>query len=49
MINHNLNKKPSVTIIDTNNSEFEGDVEHINNNQLILRFDFSMSGIVTCN
>lgn len=46
---HNLGKKPSVTIVDENGYEMVGEVEHINNNQLKIRFSRLVSGTVFCN
>lgn len=43
-ITHNLNKFPSVTVIDSANTEVEGDIEHINENQVILKFSAAFSG-----
>lgn len=43
-VTHNLGKFPSVTIIDTANTEVEGDVEFVSNNQLIIRFSTAFSG-----
>lgn len=46
---HNMQKFPSVTVIDSAKREFEGLVEYIDNNHLVVRFNFSFSGIVICN
>lgn len=43
-ITHNLNKYPSVTIVDTANSEIIGEVVYNNNNTLTLTFSASFSG-----
>jgi len=43
-VTHNLGKFPSVTIIDSANTEVEGDVIHINENQVQLIFSASFSG-----
>lgn len=48
-IEHNLNKRPSVTIIDTAGDEIEGAVNHIDLNSLTVSFSASFSGIVICN
>ena len=48
-INHNLNKYPSVTVIDSANNEVVGDVEYIDNNNLIIKFEGSFSGKATLN
>jgi hypothetical protein len=43
-VNHNLNKFPSVTIVDTANDEVEGEVTHISNTQLTIKFSAAISG-----
>ena len=43
-ITHNLGKFPSVTIIDSANTEVEGDVIHIDENNIQLIFSASFSG-----
>jgi len=48
-VNHNLGKRPAVTILDTSGSEYEADVDHIDENNLVVRFELVMSGIVICN
>lgn len=41
---HNLNKYPSVTIVDSANDEVEGNVRHISRNQLTVTFSAAFSG-----
>lgn len=41
---HNLGKFPSVTIVDTANSEIIGEVNFVNNNTLTISFSASFSG-----
>ena len=36
VINHNLGKKPSVTVIDSANTECEGLVKYVDNNNIII-------------
>ena len=43
-INHNLNKKPSVTIVDTGDNVVVGEVQYIDNNNLTVSFNASFSG-----
>lgn len=43
-IDHNLNKKPSVTVVDSADSVVVGDVEYLNNNQVRLTFVGAFSG-----
>lgn len=43
-ITHNLNKKPSVTIIDSMKRVVVGEVEYLDNNGLIVRFKYAFKG-----
>jgi hypothetical protein len=43
-ITHNLNKVPSITIVDSSGREVEGEVEHVNLNSVILSFGASFAG-----
>jgi hypothetical protein len=43
-ITHNLNKYPSVSIVDASNAEVIGEVEHVNPNSLIVKFSAPFSG-----
>jgi len=43
-INHNLNKYPSVTVIDSAGTEVEGTVEHVDINNILITFNGSFSG-----
>ena len=43
-INHNLGKHPSVFIIDTGGNWVIGDVQYLNENQIIVRFTYEFSG-----
>ena len=43
-IQHNLNKNPSVSIVDTAGSQVYTDVEYIDNNNLRLTFFAAFSG-----
>lgn len=49
IVTHNMNKYPSVTIIDSAEEEVEGEVDYINTNQLIVYFALPFSGKVICN
>lgn len=44
VINHNLGKKPSVTVIDSAGTEVEGQVVHTDINNLIITFSAAFSG-----
>lgn len=48
-VTHNLNKKPSVSVLDTANTEVEGQVIHTNLNTLTITFNSSFSGEATLN
>jgi hypothetical protein len=43
-IAHNMQKYPSVTIVDSSNDEVEGNVNHISLNQLVVTFSTAFSG-----
>lgn len=48
-ITHNLNKYPSVTIIDSSGNEVIGDVEYNSVNQVTLTFAGAFKGTATLN
>lgn len=48
-VNHNLNKYPSTTVIDSAGDLCQGDVDHQSKNTLVLTFSAPFSGHVTCN
>ena len=43
-ITHNLNKYPSVSVVDSSNEEVIGEVQHINPNSLTVKFSAPFSG-----
>lgn len=43
-VTHNLNKRPSVTVIDSSQREVIGGVEYIDNNNITLHFSDPFSG-----
>ena len=43
-VTHNLNKFPSVSIVDSANTEVIGEVEHIDSNNLTIKFSAAFSG-----
>lgn len=43
-ITHNLNRYPSVTIVDSANTEVEGDVQYTDKNNIIIKFSGPFSG-----
>lgn len=48
-VNHNLGKKPSITVLDSANREIEVAVEHTSNNQAVLTFSVELSGTAHAN
>jgi hypothetical protein len=48
-VNHNLNKKPAVSCIDTSGNEVYGLVDYINDNKVTITFIAATGGTVTCN
>ena len=48
-INHNLNKYPSVTVINNDNQVVIGDVQYIDKNNLTVSFSAEFTGKVICN
>lgn len=48
-INHNLDKKPSVTVIDTAGNEILGDIEYVDQNNLTLLFSAAVRGTAYLN
>ena len=48
-VTHNLNKYPSVTIIETTGDEIIGSIQHISQNQFIVTFSSATGGIIYCN
>lgn len=46
---HNLGKRPSVTLTDTDGNEFIADVRHINENEVIVNLGSSMTGYIILN
>jgi hypothetical protein len=49
VITHNLNKFPSVTVIDSAGNEVIGDITYDNTNQVTLRFAGEFKGSATLN
>jgi len=48
-VNHNLNKKPAVSCIDTSGNEVYGLVDYINDNKVTITISAATGGTVTCN
>ena len=49
VVNHNLGKRPSVTVVDSGGTEVEGLVTHISANQLSIEFSAPFGGKAYCN
>jgi hypothetical protein len=49
VINHNLGKYPSVTILDSANTEWRAEVRHNSVNQAVVYLAFEFSGTAHCN
>ena len=49
VINHNLNKYPAVSVIDSANNEVIGDIEYDNTNQVTITFTSAFKGKATLN
>lgn len=49
VVQHNLGKYASITIIDDDGDEIEADVRHNSINQITVSFSFAFSGIAFCN
>lgn len=48
-VNHNLGKKPSITILDSAGSEVVGAVQYISDNQVVISLDYAISGTAQAN
>jgi len=48
-VEHNLGKRPSVTVVDVNNVQGYGIVTHTNANELTITFPGDTSGKAYCN
>lgn len=48
-VNHNLGKKPAVSVIDSSGKIVYGNVEYLNENELIINFKYPFSGKAYCN
>ena len=49
VINHNLNKRPSIDLVDYNGKVFEADREYTSDNQVIIRLDNAGTGYAYLN
>ena len=48
-VNHNLNKKPAISCIDTSGTEIYGEVDYVTINQVTITYLTATGGTVTCN
>ena len=48
-ITHNLQKKPSITVLDTAGDEIQGGYEFVDSNNVKVSFSTTFSGIITLN
>jgi hypothetical protein len=48
-VNHNLGKRPSVTVVNNNGTEILGTVRHVNENQITVSFSAALTGAVHLN
>ena len=44
IINHNLNKYPSITVVDSGGNQVYGDVKYLNKNTVELKYSYPFSG-----
>lgn len=44
-----MNKYPAVTVHDSTGDEVEGDIAHVDTNNLVIQFSAPFSGKITCN
>lgn len=49
LINHNLNKRPSIQLVDSSGREFEAVKDYISDNQIIIRLDSATTGYAYLN
>lgn len=49
VINHNLNKRPSITLTDSSGRVFEADREYVNENQVIIHLQSATTGVACLN
>ena len=48
-VQHNLNKYPSVEVINSSGRRITGEVQYIDEDNLVVRFEYSFTGKVYCN
>ncbi len=48
-VNHNLNKYPAVSVLDTAGTEIYGQIDYVSLTQVVITFVLPVAGTVTCN
>ena len=49
VVNHNLHKRPSVTVVDTGGNKVMGEVEYLSDDELVIRFSSPFVGFAYMN
>ena len=49
LVKHDLNKYPSVTIVDSAGDEVEGSIDYVDVNTITVNFAYPTSGLISCN
>jgi hypothetical protein len=47
-VNHNLGRKPAVTLLSTGGVEFDGQITHVSVNQLVVSLSSAVAGTARC-
>lgn len=48
-VNHLLNKRPAISVIDSEGASVEGSLVYVSSNQLTIEFSVAISGVAYCN
>jgi hypothetical protein len=49
IVDHSLDKYPSVSVVNDSGNEIIGEISHVSENQIAVRFDIAVTGKVYCN
>lgn len=49
IVDHNLGKRPAVTVVDSGGTQVEGSVQHVSDNRAIVTFTVAFGGTAYCN
>lgn len=49
LIQHDLNKKPSITVCDSTDTVVTGEIQYIDNNRALVTFKVAIKGVAYCN